>query len=297
MNLSLICLVGGLIYTINAAPKKWITIWAAITFFAGLVTAVTVAIITLFNMGALTGVPARDVFILQSILGFSSLGLMSISIASIRQWLAKLIPIDPASPTHLLALAFSIALAGLVGISASNAGEATSTATLAQIVVQQGGFIVVAVLGTGLFTRRNAKEVLGRLGFKRLSLKQFALAIAITISLVAFNTIVMFFDAGESQEALAYGFASVGAWVAFAILTGLGEEILFRGAIQPVLGLPLTTLLFAVTHFQYSLLGMATIFVMGLVLGIVRKRGNTTMSTVVHIAYNAIFAISFAFSG
>jgi len=57
----------------------------------------------------------------------------------------------------------------------------------------------------------------------------------------------------------------------------------------------LTTLLFAVTHIQYSLLGMVAIFAMGLVLGVVRERGNTTMSAIIHVAYNTVFAISFAF--
>lgn len=36
--------------------------------------------------------------------------------------------------------------------------------------------------------------------------------------------------------------------VLYALASGIGEELLFRGAIQPTLGLPLTTALFALLH-------------------------------------------------
>ncbi|MBK6432580.1 MAG: CPBP family intramembrane metalloprotease [Anaerolineae bacterium] len=55
--------------------------------------------------------------------------------------------------------------------------------------------------------------------------------------------------------------------------------MIFRGALQPRFGLILTSFLFAVIHVQYGLSpAVVQVFVLGLVLGIIRQRGNLTMS-------------------
>ena len=71
---------------------------------------------------------------------------------------------------------------------------------------------------------------------------------------------------------------------------GFGEEIALRGALQPRLGILLTSLVFAVLHVQYSWFGVLIILVLGVVLGMIRQRTSTTAAILVHSIYD-IFAV------
>jgi membrane protease YdiL (CAAX protease family) len=67
----------------------------------------------------------------------------------------------------------------------------------------------------------------------------------------------------------------------------LGEETLFRGALQPRFRPLLTALIFTVGHVQYTLSpALLEILAIGLVLGWLRERTNTTTCMVVHAGYN-----------
>jgi len=74
----------------------------------------------------------------------------------------------------------------------------------------------------------------------------------------------------------------------------IGEEIAFRGALQPVFGLWPTALFFALVHIQYTLTPAALIiFGVALGLGWLRRRYNTTTSIVAHFLYDfSLFALS-----
>jgi len=75
--------------------------------------------------------------------------------------------------------------------------------------------------------------------------------------------------------------------VIVGITAGFGEEILFRGAVQPRFGLVLTSALFALAHLQYALSpALVEVLVVGLVLGLLRRRANTTTCILVHAGYN-----------
>jgi membrane protease YdiL (CAAX protease family) len=67
---------------------------------------------------------------------------------------------------------------------------------------------------------------------------------------------------------------------------GEGEEVLFRGALQPRLGIVLTAVLFGALHVQYQVPGMVVIVVIGLGLGIVKERTSTTFTALVHVLYD-----------
>jgi uncharacterized protein len=81
--------------------------------------------------------------------------------------------------------------------------------------------------------------------------------------------------------------------ILFALLigvgAGLGEETLFRGALQPRLGITLTSVLWASVHVQYgpSIL-LVYIFVLSIGLGILRRRVNTTATFLTHAGYNSL---------
>ena len=60
-------------------------------------------------------------------------------------------------------------------------------------------------------------------------------------------------------------------------------------AVQPRLGLVLTTFMFALAHLQYGLtIATFEVFLIGLALGLVRNWSNTTVCIVIHAGYNTV---------
>ncbi|MEO0565779.1 MAG: CPBP family intramembrane glutamic endopeptidase, partial [Chloroflexota bacterium] len=80
-------------------------------------------------------------------------------------------------------------------------------------------------------------------------------------------------------------------WIAFlaAASAAIGEEILFRGALQPIFGLIPTTLLFALLHSQYAFTpGSLAIVLVGGVFGWLKNRQRTTAAIIAHFTYNFV---------
>lgn len=77
-----------------------------------------------------------------------------------------------------------------------------------------------------------------------------------------------------------------------ALASGTAEELLFRGALQPALGLVVTSLLFGAVHFVPSrrlLPWTAWAAVMGLLLGLLYEHtGSIAGCVLAHVAINAI---------
>jgi membrane protease YdiL (CAAX protease family) len=72
-----------------------------------------------------------------------------------------------------------------------------------------------------------------------------------------------------------------------ALTAAIGEEIVFRGALQPIFGLWPTAIFFAMSHIQYTFTPAALIIVfVGVGLGWVRFKYNTTTSMVTHFLYD-----------
>ncbi len=71
------------------------------------------------------------------------------------------------------------------------------------------------------------------------------------------------------------------------LAAALGEESIFRGTLQPKFGLLLTTVLFALLHSQYGIsFSTVAVFLVGLILGVLRLRANTSTSMITHAVYN-----------
>jgi membrane protease YdiL (CAAX protease family) len=78
-----------------------------------------------------------------------------------------------------------------------------------------------------------------------------------------------------------------GAALAVAVSAGVGEELIWRGVIQPRYGLVPAALGFAAMHaFQYGPDGLISVLLAGLVLGVIRWRFNTTVAAVTHTGYD-----------
>jgi membrane protease YdiL (CAAX protease family) len=75
--------------------------------------------------------------------------------------------------------------------------------------------------------------------------------------------------------------------VLIGITAGLGEELAVRGLLQPRIGIIASNLVFTGFHaFQYGVDGLLSVFIIGIILGVVRARTNTTTSAIVHGTYD-----------
>jgi membrane protease YdiL (CAAX protease family) len=172
------------------------------------------------------------------------------------------------------------------------------------ILASQLPFVVIAVLGVGAGISRGARATLARLGYGPISLMHVGMvvlliAVAFALSVAAdslFSQLQpdLYRKVGEISNTLfnPKGLSPLTA-VLFALLigvgAGLGEETLFRGAVQPVFGIPVTSVLFASMHVQYgpSLL-LGYIFLLSIGLGLLRRYINTTASFLAHAGYNTL---------
>lgn len=171
--------------------------------------------------------------------------------------------------------------------------------------------LFVALLGVGLFIRRNERQTLERLGLRwptgrdvvvglggavLLLIVVYAMAYGISL-IVPPTTLDEQYAAVEAINAPMV--ASLMVAFLSALIYGMSEEILYRGALLPIFGLIPTTLLFMLVHVQYLFTpAMAIIFVVGLALGLLRQRVSTTAAIITHVAYNVLpFILIFVLGG
>jgi uncharacterized protein len=227
---------------------------------------------------------------------------------STRAALARWVPIDPGSAVHATALALSVVLVGTQLASQFSGDVLTQQASSgrslgpADLVASELPFLLAAFLGVGLFVRRRPTEALERLGLVRPTAWQIVLAL---------GAAGLFFAFGIGADALAhvvtpgiarkvdsanqqlfgqlldpFGIATI------ALSAGIAEEALFRGAMQPRLGILWTAFVFATVHTQYGLsLDAAAVFVLAIGLGLLRRLTNTTTSTTCHVVYNTLVGV------
>lgn len=174
----------------------------------------------------------------------------------------------------------------------------------ATILLSETPFLVIAVLGVGAGVRRNLRQTISRLGYGPISIRQLGIVIAFVAAALLLASLAdalfaylqpdLYRRVGDLSDSLfsTKGVSPLSA-VSFALLlgigAGLGEETLFRGALQPVLGILPASLLFASVHIQYGpsvLLGF--VFLLALGFGLLRRYINTTASFLAHAAFNAM---------
>jgi membrane protease YdiL (CAAX protease family) len=81
--------------------------------------------------------------------------------------------------------------------------------------------------------------------------------------------------------------------VVIGVTAGIGEELLVRGILQPRLGILLSNLFFTSLHaLQYNWDALLSVFLVGMLLGLVRKKTNTTTSAIVHGTYDFLLVLA-----
>jgi membrane protease YdiL (CAAX protease family) len=149
----------------------------------------------------------------------------------------------------------------------------------------------------GLGIRRDTRQALERLGLSTPTLWQLALAAVMIVAFLALDYFTSsiwhqlwpasYREVRASTERLFARFSAPSGALVMALSAAIGEETLFRGALQPRLRIPLTAGVFALGHVQYGFSpAIIEIFVIGLALSWLRNRANTATCIIVHAGYN-----------
>ncbi|GAA5346641.1 hypothetical protein CLV97_10360 [Planifilum fimeticola] len=232
-------------------------------------------------------------------------------IPRVRRWIARAIPIDPENPVHVISLSMSmliiLELLMILGIGLENLaaiGESENlSVSISELWTQDIAMLLLGLIGVGWLSRRKFGESLARLGIVKPSVREIAFGLGIGLLLVALafglEYVAAFFGISADPEVeeltkqlLGSLFTTVPGILTLGLAAALGEETVFRGALQPRFGLLLTSILFALMHSNYGFsLSTLIVFLVGLALGAVRLRFNTSTSMVVHATYNITLGV------
>jgi hypothetical protein len=174
------------------------------------------------------------------------------------------------------------------------------------------GLIIMAFCGAGIFVSRKPMEALRRLGLVKPTFTQVLLGVAGIFLTFAYDYLWSTFT--HSQEGLGYagklthfnegsftpGAAPLPAFFiasSTGICAGVGEEILTRGGLQPVMGLLPAAFMHGVLHAQFAHAPLLIVQVFGwsTLMGILRRYTNTTTTIITHVGFNflSVFLIAF----
>lgn len=217
---------------------------------------------------------------------------------TLRTALLRPLGLDPASPVHAVtavAVVLTLVSSVLLFVQLQQEPATTIPFHLTDSVVSIVSDLALALAGVGTFLTRGVAATLARLDLRPLRVRQLGWA---TAAAVGFHIVVSAMEWTESavlpslhalEDRFDYEFVGIPPLVGAALVSltaGAGEEILFRGALQPRLGILLTAALFAAVHVQYQLPGVFMIFLLGVGLGLLKRRTSTTFTVVVHVVYD-----------
>ena len=220
-----------------------------------------------------------------------------------RRFIASYLPIRPNERRAWLGLVLLLWLAIYRLVTFSDAGEVdVGEVSITEAFIQTVALVGIAVAAVGFLTRRSLRETARRLGLTRFSIGPVAVGFILvipmalvgvfSIQLVDFLSPGALERLGETVSDITGDQTSLQYGLALGIAAAVGEETLFRGAIQPKYGLVFTALLFAVLHIQYEvLLLLASLFPVGLVLGLERKYFGTVACVITHALYNTLAVV------
>jgi membrane protease YdiL (CAAX protease family) len=234
----------------------------------------------------------------------------------VRRWLATVSTLDAGNPVHTVSLSMTMFIPiylaitlgiGLDTLATQIAARAEETGqppvSIGFLWMQTALFVFIALIGVGWLTRRTLRSALERLNIVRPSVREVAIAVGWALVMVpavmlleaASRAIGVGIDADVeslTEQLIGPLFQSPWGIISIGLAAGIGEETLFRGAMQPRFGLIATALLFALVHSNYGItLSTLIVFLLGMMLGWLRLRYNTSTAMIAHAVYNSTLAI------
>ncbi|MYD11723.1 MAG: CPBP family intramembrane metalloprotease [Chloroflexi bacterium] len=214
---------------------------------------------------------------------------------------------DPAKPVHrtaalLMALGFLMIATLYLSSDIADDNTIPVDAQAGAVLELIGGgalHLGAAFLGVGWLTRRRLPDVVRRLGLRMPTLWEAAISIGVGVGLWTFSTAAVALweravpaDIFQQQTAEAQRFyeafsGSLALALLLALLPALSEEIFYRGALQPVFGILLSSLFFTATHLQYAFTpALLILFAVSLGFAWLRLRFHTGAAIIAHALFN-----------
>ncbi len=219
----------------------------------------------------------------------------------LRVALSTLMPFDPGSTPDMMGLSVLLATAIFFGGTSLQTGAKVdvSSVSATELVTQAFALVFIAYFGVGFLMTRDFRGATDRLGLQSITLQQLTRAVLLVIALfvvtIVSSLLTLAFQPQFEKQiqqnlgTMTQNLSSFGGALILGISAGVGEEILFRGAVQPRYGIVFTSLVFASLHVQYGIsLTILGIFLVSVMLGIERKRANTTAALVTHVLYDVL---------
>lgn len=292
----LIAAIYGIVFWANRARtdrSARVGIYLLFGLPGGLLTVAGIALMTTTNL-------AEGPFILASGVAFS-LPLLK----PFRKLVASFTPMDPNSPIDLCGLALTLWVMSFFVITAVQSGPAEVgspggdglTDNLFWLILNALTFVAIAYVAVGYRVYRSGAEATQRLGLTIPSLKIVAISLAMVIpcflvSIVGSALTVAFQpdvidNLEETMEQMTSGLTNPIGALLIGLSAGIGEEVLFRGAIQARFGIVIAALFWTTLHVQYDFsFVLVGLFGVGILLGLQRKYLGTTSAVITHAVYN-----------
>jgi membrane protease YdiL (CAAX protease family) len=242
-------------------------------------------------------VPLPDPTALAGIAAATAL-LGAFTVRRLRRAVLSPIGLDPSSAVHtvvVIAVAVTLITSVVVFVGLQDTPDETIYFHPSDSAVSLLSDAALALAGIGFLLTRGVRASIRRLDLRRMRVRQLVLAVALA---AAFLVVVGVMERVESvwlpavharEDRFDYEFVGVPPLVGAILLSvaaGIGEELVFRGALQPRLGVILTAAVFAGVHVQYQIPGLLMIFLVGLGLGLIKRYSSTTFTVCVHVFYD-----------
>lgn len=186
------------------------------------------------------------------------------------------------------------------GGAPDSAAKAPSRITLRNVLIAAVSQVVIGLVIIH-FTRPLALGAIAQAAVPTLQGAGIGLAIGVAMAVAQIAGI----NASQSwrrflQQAIGTTPLSAAHIIAIGIIVGIAEELLFRAAIQPLAGITVTSLIFAVVHWNYaalrggrealafSALAFALVFATSVVLGHLYEAFGLGAAIVAHAAYDIV---------
>ena len=235
------------------------------------------------------------------------LGLTLPLIPAVRAGLSEVLPLDPDSAIDMTGLCLVLAALGWFTANsltpmAANPPDLSEipSVTVTELVVQAAVFLAIAYIAVGFPYWRDLRQATTRLGIVIPDLRTIGMGLAGTVGAFLVAGLAGYLaqqlnpELGDSLNEIVDTMTAqvqnpLGA-VILGASAGIGEEAVFRGALQPRFGMVLPSLLFTMLHgpqygFNVALLGL---FGVSMILALLRKHVNTTAAMIAHALYNAV---------
>lgn len=230
---------------------------------------------------------------------------------AVRQVIARQLPIMIENPVHTLALVFSMIIVidmwTTLAQGLEHLNQMTHTLSITHAILnlwsQDVLLGLLSMIGVGWLSRRTFLEACQRLGFKKPTWTEVGTALGIALLLSIFSVgmeqLSVWTGFGTNPQAEEINQKMLGSLddqllslLILGIGAAIGEEAIYRGALQPRFGIIFTTMLFTISHNSYGIsVGTFVVFVGGLVIGWTRLRYHLVSAMIVHASYNIFISM------